>query len=616
METQPIINNEKHDVAYYLKQFHEIQFKNFKENKKNINGKLIFRGQAVESWNVMSSAGRRLLKTNNNSQKDFITYHVNLITNARKYGYGELQAGSTLSDIEILAQIQHYGGATCLVDFSTNFLIALWMATEKKNSKCECEHYSIENKQKDSNGKVIWLNMGDEINQSNILYYNNHKEGDSIQHLLTKVQWNFERKDSKVEPCFWYWEPNKLNNRIVKQDSIFLFGLSAFPNVRNSIDKQSRLDFDELIILSEDKQGLRDELENIFGISAESVYFDLSGYALNANNFSIPINDKILPRFNCLYNAKENLKKEQFSLAINYLDEAISCKCQGESESITDNSEKCRKGKGEICTNNDVGELLFWKAVAHKSKNELNEALLNFQSAEIRLKNSKFLSSAVIHRLLCACYRRMSVIYYSKHDYNSAINIERKLVELYLQNRLNTDSTDQDTMNGADALFALWELSIITFDNTIYPIDEKTKTDYSKEIEQIVNSNNNNSKILYTFLKNLSILIFSSPNDKSPNIDISNILNKIDENAEVIFKNGENALLSYFYWDYHDVIDWIERTSLNDTEIKIEENNRVYKEFIKKNAGPLLLIAEKAQDAQTKILNKIFSKAHSVVVEK
>ena len=131
-------------VAYYLDKFKEKQ-KN--QDGQILNSRLIFRGHANVAWNVVSSAGRRLHEENQKvkieskdrkeekkkievKQSDYIRYHVNLIANARKYGYGGLSANSNLNDLEMLAEIQHYGGATCLTDFSTNFLTALWFASE------------------------------------------------------------------------------------------------------------------------------------------------------------------------------------------------------------------------------------------------------------------------------------------------------------------------------------------------------------------------------------------------------------------------------------------------------------------------------------------------------
>jgi hypothetical protein len=56
--------------------------------------------------------------------KTFQDYHETLINDAKSYHYHK----EKLSDLELLLELQHYGAATGLVDFSRDFLIALWFA--------------------------------------------------------------------------------------------------------------------------------------------------------------------------------------------------------------------------------------------------------------------------------------------------------------------------------------------------------------------------------------------------------------------------------------------------------------------------------------------------------
>ena len=41
--------------------------------------------------------------------------------------------GQQLSDLEILAELQHFGAATCLIDFSRSALVALWFACQQSS---------------------------------------------------------------------------------------------------------------------------------------------------------------------------------------------------------------------------------------------------------------------------------------------------------------------------------------------------------------------------------------------------------------------------------------------------------------------------------------------------
>lgn len=77
---------------------------------------------------IKSGAAIRMQNLKNRSHIDYINYIKNLIDDA-KYRFSEY-AAENYSDIEILADIQHKGGASCLVDFSNNFLISLWFATQ------------------------------------------------------------------------------------------------------------------------------------------------------------------------------------------------------------------------------------------------------------------------------------------------------------------------------------------------------------------------------------------------------------------------------------------------------------------------------------------------------
>jgi hypothetical protein len=53
-----------------------------------------------------------------------------LIKDAKSYHYHK----EKLSDLELLLELQHYGAATGLVDFSRDFLIALWFLSPSEIS--------------------------------------------------------------------------------------------------------------------------------------------------------------------------------------------------------------------------------------------------------------------------------------------------------------------------------------------------------------------------------------------------------------------------------------------------------------------------------------------------
>lgn len=567
-------------VAKYLNKFYKKQ--------PEIKGRLIFRGQANEEWNVLSSAGRRLAKEKRFKQNDYIRYHVNLIANARKNGYNKLEAGSKLCDLEILAEIQHFGGATCLTDFSTNFLVALWFASQKHSKKVivqvKKEDGETECKEIETNGKIVWLDLGEDKNFNNISYYNNFKEGDTIQHLLTKRAQNFDLKKD-VKPRFWLWEPTKLNNRIIKQDSVFLFGLPAFSS--------ERILFDEIPIEQVDKSLIRQELDSVFGINAETVFFDLTGYSNDANAPEMPISEKLLSNKHCLDNAKECIKKEQYSIAKSYIEEAIVCKSEMKGCKKNRNDQP---GKFIPCENNSIGELYYWIGEAYEGKAETNEALLAYYQAatnlNIECKNNK---EQKLFKLLSESFRKQSIIHYSKKDYNGAINADKLLEEQFQQN-----SFPDDNQNGADAIFSLLELSIFKFDQGLF---EKY---LSKAIK--INPVKNNGEILLFYLSKLGKAIFNQT------IDIDNFIEEIEKKAQAIIEyretnNNKRNLIGYYYWNYNDTIIWIDKIKSLDN---LSEDHQKYKSYIKKHAYELILLAQKADEAQSKLYNWTFTEYNAV----
>lgn len=76
---------------------------------------------------IRSSAAVRLKNLEHRTYNDYINYHKSLILDAKNRFPNEYH---NYTDIEILADLQHKGGATCMVDFSNNFLTSLWFAVQ------------------------------------------------------------------------------------------------------------------------------------------------------------------------------------------------------------------------------------------------------------------------------------------------------------------------------------------------------------------------------------------------------------------------------------------------------------------------------------------------------
>ena len=210
------------------------------------SGGMLYRGLASVRWKVEASLYRRLIQKGMpapQARSFFIHASDYLVEQAKQHGhardYARNSAGE-LKPLQIMAQLQHYGASTCLIDFTRNPLVALWFACGQLGSK----------------GKVVALSS-DSINKYKIIQ-SKHLD-DSLGNLLKKDH-------------LWKWQPEKLNNRIVAQHSEFIFGEPVItPDT-------------EVIVLAGAKKSILRELKE-YNISEEHLLADFYGFAqLNAHN--------------------------------------------------------------------------------------------------------------------------------------------------------------------------------------------------------------------------------------------------------------------------------------------------------------------------------------------
>ena len=205
--------------------------------------KLLFRGHADNTWKVAASGYRRLEKN-----APLATFHNSikrLIDEARLQGLDK-KDGMKMPDLELLAELQHYGAATCLIDFTKNPLIALWFACH--------EH-------QDKDGAVVAIASDDS------------KKFSEVADEKTKSK---EITEFLQQEKIWKWTPpNVQNNRIVAQSSIFLFGPSRI---------SAKL-YEEKIIDAQSKKHIIAYLRDKFSITEQRLFSDFAGFAMaNAHN--------------------------------------------------------------------------------------------------------------------------------------------------------------------------------------------------------------------------------------------------------------------------------------------------------------------------------------------
>ena len=219
-------------------------------------GGYLFRGVTNEEYNISASAYRRL-KDIDESPEDrvvnferFVQINSGLIRDVRLQDM-DWKNGRKLKDLEILAELQHYRAATCLIDFTYNALIALWFACAPSSANA-C-------------GKVVAVHTGQ-----------GHQFREVTLELLEKdIDYFFLGNEGEMPQQLYTWQPPHQNSRITAQQSIFLFG---------SVE----IDPDQgCIILGSKKQEIRESLKQVHGITEAMLFPDFEGFA-RQNNQNVP----------------------------------------------------------------------------------------------------------------------------------------------------------------------------------------------------------------------------------------------------------------------------------------------------------------------------------------
>ena len=203
-------------------------------------GAHVFRGVSNEAYGIQAPAYRRPAEGERSFEK-FRYINRTLIRDARLQGYDQ-KDGRELKPLEILAELQHFQAATCLIDFTHSAQIALFFA---------CQPTSKE----PANGKVFAVrNQSPRFKEITTDYLEKHKDIDEFL------------KDEEASQLY-YWQPRHQTHRIIAQQSIFLFGKYEFaPD-------------DKCVIAEESKEDILKELQNVSGITEDRLFPDFEGFA-------------------------------------------------------------------------------------------------------------------------------------------------------------------------------------------------------------------------------------------------------------------------------------------------------------------------------------------------
>lgn len=221
-------------------------------------GQFAFRGHADSKWKLESTAYRshkpRL------SWEKFITYNCDLVAEAKNANYHQKE-NKQLQDIEMLAELRHHSAATALIDFTRDFLVALWFACEPKGNSQEGKIFVVDTGNPGNLGKFLRLTSQDKEKTLKEIFRFQPSDGQN------DVAGAGTRPRIKT-PKLWYWEPRfEINHRLSSQKGVFIFGKDKIP-CRG-----------EVKIPGNDKEAIREELSTWFGINEKSLFNDLPGFA-------------------------------------------------------------------------------------------------------------------------------------------------------------------------------------------------------------------------------------------------------------------------------------------------------------------------------------------------
>ena len=272
-------------IEYVISFLHEVKAVTSKQLKYYKYPQFIFRGiskfypyqsktginfpenKQVENDTIRSGLSVRLDSYDNNKPEtkpyiraNYVNILRDMIKTAKRHFPDKYQ--EEMSDLDILADIQHNGGATCLVDFSKNVLTALWFAC---------------NADTDADGFVYCYDVMHDIIVNDCLSYVKD-ESQPVESLLAQT-YRETNICSDVDTRFCIWEPSSRNNRIIRQDSVFVFGMEKFIVKDHGIEI-IRIDADkkECILLA---------MEAFFNVSEDTIFNDSIGFA-HANRKTIP----------------------------------------------------------------------------------------------------------------------------------------------------------------------------------------------------------------------------------------------------------------------------------------------------------------------------------------
>lgn len=511
----------------------------------------IYRGVSEDHspGEIRSGAAVRLRSLNGEKDyeytySEYMAYVRSLITEAR-HNYPENYAA--WKDLEILGDLQHNGAATCLVDFSKNLLVSLWFAcggnTQQKNDK---------------NGILYYYDVYEDLIMRNNLKI--IKESDlskQIEDLLveTKPVTNF---CSDIDRSFYMWTPSILNNRIARQDSVFIFGLPKFKLNAHSVRGIS--------IPSECKNKIRGALKAFFDISDTSIFVDKHGYAA--------VNDKL----NILVQSRDIYRCGIKEMLNGNTRTALDFFIMYENENPQIHEDTC-----DSDLNFKYAELHLSKAICYKNLDDFkytDNAICEYVKARdlyfkglqncYYSKDKKEWNNIYSHKLLRTLNDEISLLYKNK-EYQRCIDVcDEAIKKIKDLENMGIDKYNQIYCKLSKLeLFILIVLNKKAFNKQLeqQEIDEIT---WNKWNNYLQDAQNETIKTDFDYLLiEFFTQIWNGCIYQSDCIKLEESVETLEKKIESRFANPINTKLSYSSWDFSEIKDAISEATHIDGNSKI-----------------------------------------------
>lgn len=298
------------------------------------SGKYAYRGHASHKWCLADGATRRFINNfgkgiflNAGYIQDYVQYHKEILREAYNRGFG-IEHGRTISELQLLAKMQHFGAATCLLDFTWNPLIALWFACQNP----------------EEDGALFSINV---YNPTEVGHISDKESQQSVDTV-------FYRQENS--PGLSYWEPMASGDahfRILRQRSVFITG----PSLTGS---SCSLGFQKIPIPKDDKESILVNLE-FLDVGAKSLFYDIFGLSeieSQSNSLSRPIAASFFHREGNRY-----FQDSEYASAIEFYSKAI----ESAEDSVLSDDELC--------------ELYFSRGNANSENHNYDEAISDYNNA-------------------------------------------------------------------------------------------------------------------------------------------------------------------------------------------------------------------------------------------